>query len=64
MKKMVAVLAVLGVWALILPACGGGSNSGGGGGLWIPVGLARSVDKQFGPVTTVTSSDAAVVAFQ
>ena len=51
MKKILVVLLALVFAAALLPACGGGGGSGGGGSSWISAGLARSVDKQFGPVT-------------
>jgi hypothetical protein len=51
MKKILVVLLALAFAATLFSACAGGDNGGGGGSSWMGAGLARSVDKQFGPVT-------------
>jgi hypothetical protein len=55
MKKILVVLLALAFAATLFSACGGGNNGGGGGSGWMSAGLARSVDKQFGPVTLGTN---------
>ena len=55
MKKILVVLLAVAFAATLFSACVGGDNGGGGGSGWMSAGLARSVDKQFGPVTLGTN---------
>jgi len=56
MKKLVVGLGALCLLLFLLPACKGEGGGGGGGG-WMGVGVARSVDRQFGPVTPGVAND-------
>ena len=55
MKKIVVLFMALALAAALLPACNG-SNGNGGGGEWLAIALARSVDKQYGPITQGTET--------
>ena len=55
MKKFVVLFMALALAAALLPACNGSNGNNGGNG-WIPVGLARSIDKQYGPVKVGTET--------
>jgi len=61
MKKVLVILLALAFAAILLPGCPGGGG-GGGGSEWISAGVARSVDRQFGPVTVVASDDGPTIA--
>ena len=61
MKKVLAILLALAFASILLSGCPG-KGGGGGGSDWIGAGVARSVDKQFGPVTVGTSQDGPTLA--
>ena len=61
MKRVLVILLALALAAILLPGCPG-KGGGGGGSEWLNAGVARAVDKQFGPVTVGASEDGPTLA--